>query len=228
MNETTVKIAGLRTIVVEAGDAPRLVVVVLHGYAMMPEALSPFARSLGIAARFLFPQGPLAAVPDGCAWWPMDVEARERALAQGPRDLWDQHPPGVADAREQLTSFLADVRSRSGNLRIALVGFSQGGMLACDTVLRDQPPIAALALMSSSRIAIDEWTPLAHRLKGLPVLVSHGKQDPDLAFSAGEALRDFVAQGGARTTWVPFAEGHEIPLLVWRALKQFLSERSPR
>jgi len=58
----------------------------------------------------------------------------------------------------------------------------------------------------------------------LPVLVSHGTHDPDLAFSAGEALRDFFRSSGARVTWQPFEGGHEIPLIVWRALRRFFVE----
>lgn len=224
MTERVERIAGLRTIVVEAANAPQLCVIMLHGYAMSPDVLAPFAHSLGISARFLFPEGPLAAVPQGSAWWPLDLEARARAMAHGPRDLSKEHPPGVTAARERLLTFLANVRAGSRDLPLALAGFSQGGMLACDTVLREQPQVGALALMSASCIALDEWMPLAHRVKGLPVLVSHGKRDPDLAFSAGEGLRDFLAQGGARITWVPFEEGHEIPLLVWRALKKFFND----
>jgi phospholipase/carboxylesterase len=54
------------------------------------------------------------------------------------------------------------------------------------------------------------------------VLVSHGELDDDLAFSAGERLRDFVAAAGAVVTWVPFAQGHEIPLVVWRRVRKLL------
>jgi len=61
------------------------------------------------------------------------------------------------------------------------------------------------------------------RLRGLPAFVSHGRADQDLAFTAGEALRDFVLAGGAEVSWVPFDGGHEIPLVVWRALRKFLS-----
>lgn len=223
MIEASDEIAGLRTIVVEPDVPPRLVVVLLHGYAMLPEALSPFARSIGIPARFLLPEGPLEASPEGHAWWAIDDERRARAIASGPRDLSQEHPAGAQAARERLLSFLADGRS-SGGLPIALVGFSQGGMLACDTVLRARPEIAALGLLSSSRIMLDEWTPLVHALQGLPVLVSHGRNDADLSFAAGETLRDLCAGAGADVTWVPFDEGHEIPLVVWRALKKFLNQ----
>jgi predicted esterase len=95
-------------------------------------------------------------------------------------------------------------------------------MLACDLVLRERPVIAGLALLSSSRISADEWAPLAPGLGGLPVVVSHGTEDPDLAFRAGEALRDMCISGGADVTWVPFEGEHGIPLVVWRALRKLL------
>lgn len=193
---------------------------------MMPEALAPFASSIGVPAQFFIPEGPLVAVPEGRSWWAMDLEARARALAKGPRDLFADHPPGAPAARRRLVDFLAEVRGQSDARPIVLAGFSQGGMLACDTFLRERLPVAALALLSASRITVEEWQLLSHRLEQLPMLISHGRQDGDLAFSAGKALRDFAVQAGADITWVPFDEGHEIPLVVWRALKQFLLQIS--
>lgn len=222
MSDRSVQVAGLRTIEVIGKAPPRLTVVVLHGYAMSPEDLAPFASSVGVPARFLFPEAPLRAVPTGRAWWAIDPDARSRALAAGPRDLFEEHPPGAASARERLLAFLDAIRSDS-ELPVVLAGFSQGGMLACDTLLREQLRVAALVLLSSSRIAADDWEPRIHRLQRLPAFVSHGHTDPDLAFSAGEALRDLLERGGADVTWVPFDSGHEIPLVVWRALRKFLS-----
>jgi phospholipase/carboxylesterase len=57
------------------------------------------------------------------------------------------------------------------------------------------------------------------------VLISHGRADSDLAFAAGESLRDCLTTAGAATTWVPFDQGHEVPLVVWRRLRKFLLER---
>ena len=223
MDEHTLEIAGLRTLLVRSTAAPRLAVVVLHGYAMVPEDLSPFAASLGVPAEFYFPEGPLAAEPAGRAWWPIDGAERAAAVASGPRDLAAQHPSGAPSARARLLAFLEAVRLRSGRLSLTLVGFSQGGMLAADTLLREQVAVAALALLSSSRICADEWRPLVHRLHRTPVLVSHGRLDQDLAFSAGEALRDLLALAGGPVTWVPHEQGHVIPLAVWRQLRKFLA-----
>lgn len=217
------EVAGLRTLVVEPRNAPRLLVVVLHGYAMRPESLAPFASSMGIPARFVLPEGPCNAEPEGHAWWEVDVAARTAQIAAGPRDFAALHPPGVAPARERLVRFYRDVRARWPGLPVALLGFSQGGMLACDLLLREDVDVAALVLLSASRLSADEWRPHLHRLNGVPVLVSHGQGDLDLAYSAGEALRDMCERAGARVIWVGFDGGHEIPLVVWRAVKKFLN-----
>ena len=220
-------VAGLRTLVVSTAPTPALAVIVLHGYAMEPEELAPFAQSIGVSGRFYFPAGPVAAEPRGSAWWPIDQARRRVALARGPRDLHEEHPAGAGAARQRLVDLLAAVRSECPGASVALVGFSQGGMLACDTVLRAHPAVDALALLSSSRIAADEWETLAPHLAGLPVLVTHGRTDDDLAFAAGEALRDFVTRAGADVQWLPFDGAQVIPLAAWRALRRFLKSLPP-
>ena len=64
--------------------------------------------------------------------------------------------------------------------------------------------------------------PRAAQLAGLRVLVAHGRDDRELSFAAGELLRDFAIAGGADVLWLPYDGGHELPLVVWRALKKLL------
>jgi phospholipase/carboxylesterase len=115
---------------------------------------------------------------------------------------------------------LDEVRA-AGAARLTLVGFSQGGMLAMDHVLHGGQ-VDALALLSSSRLAFASWRPRLPRLAELPVFIAHGRDDAELAFAAGEALRDAAREGGAAVTWLPFDGPHELPLVVWRALRKWL------
>jgi phospholipase/carboxylesterase len=220
-SERTLEIAGLCTTAVGAPDAS-MAVVLLHGYAMKPADLTPFAHSMGVPALFLLPQGPQPGPAGGCAWWDIDVEARETAVLSGPRDLSEQYPPGLGAARDRLEQFLEAATSTFKPGCTVIGGFSQGGMLSLGFVLRGSTRVDGLALMSASRIARADWELKRERLRGLPAFVSHGRADQDLAFTAGEALRDFVLAGGAEVSWVPFDGGHEIPLVVWRALRKFL------
>jgi phospholipase/carboxylesterase len=246
MDERELDIAGLPTIAVGDLDAPPFVFVLLHGFAMLPGDLSPFAHSLGLRGLFLLPRGPYSAriTPTETrahAWWDLDPVARAAALARGPRDFAGEHPPELPRSRARLGAFLDEVRARfggtssntpAGRVPLFLGGFSQGGMLACDTFLRDPRPLAGLVLLSASRIAFDEWTalspaapsPFANPPPASPrVFVSHGQTDADLAFATGVALRDHLVSLGADMTWVPFEQGHEIPLVAWRALRKFIA-----
>ncbi|HVZ74050.1 MAG TPA: hypothetical protein VHJ20_16840 [Polyangia bacterium] len=222
--DETIELGGLRAISVGDRAAAPVVVALAHGFQMEPGDLSPFARSIQAPAWFLFPEAPGLAEPRGRAWWHIDAKKREEALRLGPRDFAGEHPPDLPAARERLLAFLEAAKAEAGARPLVVGGFSQGGMLTCDTVLRSRLDVAAMALLSASRIAFDEWRPWLEtpRVRGLPTLVSHGRADDDLAFAAGEALRDALTAAGADVTWVPFDEGHLIPLLVWRRLRKLL------
>ena len=208
---------GVMTTVV--GDsAAELVVIMLHGREMSGSDLAPFGHSLRVSAYFVFPDAPLLCAR-GRSWWPVDSEARLRRLSRGPMDLSAMDPPGRAEARERLEVLLSQFDSR----RRVLVGFSQGGMLAMDYVLHGGR-VDGLALLSSTRIAFTDWQPRLPCLGGIPVLIAHGRVDAELSFAAGEGLRDAALSGGADVTWLPFDGGHEIPLVVWRSLRQFLGK----
>jgi phospholipase/carboxylesterase len=223
--EETIDFGGLRAIAVGDADTAQLVMVLAHGFQMEPADLSPFAHSLQLPVYFVFPEAPLPAEPRGRAWWHIDHKLRDEALKRGPRDFAVQHPPDLPTARATLLRVLEAARALAGRRPLVAGGFSQGGMLTCDVLLRSSLAVEAVALLSASRIAFDEWEPLltGDRLRGLPTLVSHGETDADLAFAAGEALRDAVAAAGADVTWVPFAQGHEVPLVVWRRLRKLLA-----
>lgn len=223
MHERELQLAGRRALIVEPDAPVSGTVFLLHGHDMRPEDLAPFAHTLGVPARFVVPEGPVPASPGRFSWWPIDQERRSAALTVGPRDLSSEHPAGLDEARRQLHKMTHDAAARWGDGPVALVGFSQGGMLACDAALFGELSLAALALLSSSRIAAESWEHRLDRIAGLPVLVAHGERDHDLSFAAGETLRDMLAGAGGRVTWVPHTEGHVIPLPVWRALRRFLN-----
>jgi phospholipase/carboxylesterase len=222
MTARAVEIGGLHALVTGDDDAAR-VVVILHGRQMAAADLAAFGDSLQLPARFVFPDGPIAVAPRGRSWWEVDSETRLRARAHGGgMELATLVPAGREAARAKLHALVTEL---GADKQVILVGFSQGGMLAMDYVLHAEHRVAALGLLSSSRIAFDDWSPRLAKLAGLPVFVAHGRGDAELAFTAGEGLRDAAIAGGAAVTWLPFDGGHELPLVVWRALRKWILRR---
>jgi phospholipase/carboxylesterase len=95
--------------------------------------------------------------------------------------------------------------------QLVLGGFSQGAMLATDVTLRAERPPAALVILSGSLIARDEWLASMPARAGLPVLQSHGRADPVLAYDVAEELRDELVKAGLSVEFQAFNGGHGIP-----------------
>ena len=214
------------------GTEASLAVVLCHGFgapgtdlvSIGSELLSAYPR-LGQALRFIFPEAPLSledyGMPGGRAWWPLDLERMTAAIERGElRDLRNDLPDGLAEAREKLTSLVEDVQQRHGlpTSRIVLGGFSQGAMLATDVTLRLPESPAGLCIFSGTLLCEQEWKPLAAERGPLLVVQSHGHQDPLLPFQAAEWLRELLTDAGFDVDFVPFAGPHTIPV---EALQHF-------
>lgn len=196
---------------------------------MLPEDLASFAGSLGVTACWLLPEAPVAAalepgIERGRSWWRIDPATRLEALSRGPRDFAEICPPDLPTARALLGRIVDEALTIAVGRPLVLAGFSSGGMLIFDLLLREPRPVAGLALLSATRIGWREQAPFvaAAPLRGLPVLLTHGDADDDLAFAAGEALRDAAIAAGAEVTWAPYKGGHEIPLVAWNRLRKWL------
>lgn len=221
--------SGLRVRIL--GDQTRSaapVVVLLHGWGADGDDLVPLARRLGEgdAMRFVVPRAPLARSGGGRAWWRLDLEKRRAQLAAGNRDLSNEVPEGLPEARDQLLALLGDVQRHLGASpdRIVVGGFSQGAMLAMDVALHSNVQLAGVACMSGTLLAEQEWRRRLAEKRGMPVFLSHGRRDRVLPFRGAQQLRELLQQGGLKVTWLPFDGGHAMPPRVLRELDTFLDE----
>ena len=211
------------------GSGP--LVVLLHGYGAPGDDLVPLFRVLDVPreVRFAFPEAPLeppeVAAFGGRAWWPIDVIALQRAAAEGrARDRTRETPEGLLPAREQLDTAL-EALTRELDVpegQLVLGGFSQGAMLAIDVALQTKRPLAGLILLSTTLLCSDVWQPLMAARAGLPVLQTHGLQDPLLSHAIALELRDLWLTAGAKLEWLEFRGGHELPNSVLDALGRFI------
>jgi len=197
-------------------------VVLLHGYGAPGEDLVPLARQLAVppGVRFAFPAAPRVlemGLPNGDAgraWWPIDmVELQQAVMHNDFETLTSRVPVGLGEARAEINDLLDALEKDHGAARDKLVlgGFSQGAMLATDVALRAERPPAGLAILSGSLIAKAEWIPLMSARASLPVLQSHGRNDPVLSFQIAEMLRQELTTAGLAVEFVTFNGGHGIP-----------------
>jgi phospholipase/carboxylesterase len=212
-----------------AGRGSGPVLVLLHGFGAPGDDLASLWRVLRVppGTRFVFPEAPLSLGPaygNGRAWWMVDIARMQDAVMRGAaRDLSDEVPKGLAEARAKLVALLDAVDAELGPSHRVIGGFSQGAMLACDVALRTDRPLDGLVLMSGTLIAAREWGPLMANRRGLAVLQSHGQDDVMLPYFIAERLRDELRGAGLDVTWIPFRGGHGIPPEVLDGLGRFVT-----
>lgn len=182
-------------------------VMFLHGYgadgADLLGLADPMAPHLPDTA-FVAPDAPepCAGNPFGRQWFPIPwLDGSSEAAAEA----------GLAAAAADLDGFI-DARLKAAGLtpdRLALVGFSQGTMMALHVALRRAAPVAAVVGFSG-RLLQPERLPGEIRARP-PVLLAHGDADPMVPFGdMGSAAAALAASGVEVATHVMTGTGHGI------------------
>ncbi|MEM9291251.1 MAG: dienelactone hydrolase family protein [Acidobacteriota bacterium] len=190
---------------VPAGEGPFPTLVALHGWGASAQDLLGLAPHLaGGRLQVLCPQGPVS-VPlgpghQGFGWFPL--------VPGQPPD-----PVAFAKASTSLKGFIDQALERYpiDPRRLAVLGFSQGGIMAYDLALRWPATFCGLAALSS-------WLPqeLAQHLprepeaRDLPTLVIHGTEDSVVPVERGRESRTNLESFGVQLTYEEFPMGHEI------------------
>jgi phospholipase/carboxylesterase len=214
--------------VIRKGGAGPPDFMLLHGYGSGAESWLPFAQTIPFpaAGRFLFPQGPeivrrTDSLGSGHAWWDLDLAAHLRPGKPGV-DLTTDDPAGLLYAAKLVRGTL-DRWGNSARRPFVLGGFSQGAMVSCQVAFASREPLAALVVLSGTKVDRTRWRDGMAGRKGLPIFMAHGRQDDILPFDLADQLRQEMVQTGLAVTFVPFDGGHEIPREVVIALGNFLA-----
>lgn len=187
-----------------AGGTARQLVVFLHGYGADGNDLiglgREWARVLPHTA-FVSPHAPepCGMAPMGRQWFNLTFRDPGEMVR------------GVTHAAPALNAFLdAEIKKHDlGSRALALVGFSQGTMLALGAGLARNPPLAAIvgysgALASVEALPKDPVTAPA-------ILLVHGDMDEVIPLDAMLIAREQLAQAGIAVEWhVAQGIGHGI------------------
>jgi phospholipase/carboxylesterase len=198
-------------------------VVVLHGWGAAGDDLVPLAEALNRpGVRFFVPAAPLPEMGGGRAWWHLDPNTRPPHAYSDQVPAGFQPTPDVLAARAAVQALIATIIERHAPASVALVGFSQGAMLAIDVALAGAPLVDRVAALSSV-LLVDSVPALTAPHATRPrFLLSHGRQDPVLPFAGGSRAKELLEQHGFSVTWRPFDGGHEIPRPVLADVDRFL------
>jgi phospholipase/carboxylesterase len=190
-------------------------VVFLHGYGADGNDLIELGRQW----RGLLPQTAFVSpnAPERCPGAPMGRQWF--ALANAPPDDpsgTDQRWNGAVAARGPLDAFLdAELqRLELDESRLALVGFSQGTMMALHVGLRRRRAPAAIVGFSGMLIGpekLAEATARDSRGAPPPILLVHGDQDQMIPLDAMFVAADALGAADIPTQWhLSFGIGHGI------------------
>ncbi|MCB6177249.1 dienelactone hydrolase family protein [Rhodobacter sp. Har01] len=207
-----------------AQGTARSLVVFLHGYGADGADLLGLADVLAPhlpGTAFVAPDAPepCAGNPFGRQWFPIPwLDGSSEAAAKD----------GLVRAAEDLNGFL-DARLADEGLApsaLALVGFSQGAMMALHVAPRRDQAVAGVVAISGRLLAPERLA--ADLVVRPPVLLVHGDEDAMVPFAemglSGEAL---TAAGFEVFGHVMQGTGHGIAPDGLGVTLQFLRERLP-
>jgi phospholipase/carboxylesterase len=176
------------------GKAPDSLVVLLHGLGADANDLIGLADAWGDllpGTQFVSPDAPFPCdiAPFGRQWFSMQVWSLSGFL------------DGVRQATAPLEGYLEGLHTRFGLPwnRIALVGFSQGCIMALHVGLRRPERLAGIVGYSGLLIGPEV---LANELRTHPpVVLVHGDSDPVVPVSGSIMARDVLGRLGVPVTF---------------------------
>ncbi len=201
-----------------SGGRPKQVILLLHGFGSNGAdliSLAPHWRSLLPDALFLAPNAPqrIGSIASGYQWWPLSAFTPQALAA------------GAATAAPAIDSFIDRKLAQYGLAEsdLAIVGFSQGTMMALHVGLRRSHQVAAIVGYSGMLTGASE---LAHLpLSKPPVLLVHGSADPVVPVAAVHAAKAALDQLGIdATTHISPGVGHSVDPIGLRLGGEFVAK----
>jgi phospholipase/carboxylesterase len=165
-----------------SGGAARSIVILLHGYGSNGDdliGLVPYWRAALPDTVFVSPNAPQVCpgAPGGYQWWPLTTFTPDARAA------------GARTAAPVIDAFIDAQLTRHGLTedRLALVGFSQGTMVALHVGPRRERQLAGI--VGYSGMLADPVSPAAELRTRPPVLLVHGDADPMVPVAALQQAR---------------------------------------
>lgn len=211
------KIVNGKSLTPKSGAAPKQIVLLLHGYGSSGAdmiALAPHWQDALPDALLLAPHAPqrCGMMASGYQWWGLSGLAPAALTA------------GAASAAPAIDAFIDRKLDQYGLTEedLALVGFSQGTMMALHVGLRRPRAVAAIVGYSGM---LTNTTDLANKTFAKPpVLLIHGTADPVVPIAALHRAENELKQLGVQvTTHVSGGLAHSVDPVGLRLGRDFIA-----
>ena len=200
----------LPAIEIETKRKPSHAVIWLHGLGADGNDFVPVVKELKLpplGIRFVFPHAPMRPVTINGgfvmrAWY--DIAYQELAFKEDER--------GLRESQKLIEELIVRENTRGiPSSRIVLAGFSQGGVLALQTGLRQSKPLAGLMALSS-------YLPMSPMIEvernaasnSVPVFMGHGITDNIVPLALGKMSRDTLIKLGYEVDWHQYTMPHSV------------------
>jgi phospholipase/carboxylesterase len=140
-------------------------------------------------------------------------------------------PATFADSFELLGAWLEQLAADTGipPERTVLGGFSMGTVMSYALGLgKGRPRPAGILALSGFVPEVEGWEPDLDSRRGLPVLISHGSQDPVISVEFARAARALLESAGLDVTYREMPGGHWIDGPTTDAAREWLEKAAPR
>jgi phospholipase/carboxylesterase len=199
-----------QTIEIETRPKPSHSVIWLHGLGADGNDFVPIVQELTlppIGIRFVFPHAPMRAVTVNGgfvmrAWY--DIVSQDIARKED--------EVGLRQSQNIVEELIAKEAARGVPAnRVVLAGFSQGGVIALQTALRQPRRLAGAMSLSA-------YLPLVHKIEqernaannDMPVFLGHGTSDNVVPLVLGKASRDQLIKMGYDVDWHQYPMAHSV------------------
>ncbi len=200
----------LQTIEIETKPKPSHSVIWLHGLGADGNDFVPIVQELSLpppGIRFVFPHAPMRPVTINGgfvmrAWY--DIANQDLGMKEDEQ--------GVRQSQRMIEDLIAKEASRDVPLsRIVVAGFSQGGVIALQTGLRQPERLAGVMSLSA-------YLPLTSTIgkernaanNDVPIFMGHGVTDNIVPLPLGTASRDRLLKLGYDVDWHQYPMPHSV------------------
>lgn len=199
----------------------RATIIWLHGLGADGHDFAPIAKELNLpesmGVRFILPHAPRRPVTINGgmvmrAWY--DIANTD--IGRTP-DL-----AGITDSLAEVDHFIQAERNAGIPAhRILVAGFSQGGVLAIESISQFQDAIGG-AIALSGYLARSGGLPVARGSQR--IFLAHGTQDPIVPFALGLGAKTELESKGYEVTWGEWQMPHSVCIEEIEAIRDWIME----